>query len=352
MNTQKHYNLTIDILRILSVVCVILIHTSTKSLQIIGHDIQAAPFTLFINQFVRFSVPLFFFISGFVLELNYGNHTNAVTFYRKRLNRLLVPYIFWSFLYFVGFQLSHVWSIGERNFIGALITGTSAYHLYFIPSLVLFYAFFPLLHRYYTIITKGVVLVVIFMVEMILLHYDYYIHLLHIDSFLRVAIFNVFIFLFGMYAAHHDERIVAFTKKWKNPLIILFIIVSAVVFAEAWHFYLKTENYLFIYNQWRPSMLIHCVLIIALLYTALQKTQRYMHIVKKLSALSLFVYFIHVVVLEHVWKILLNPMINTWGEKIVSQVWFDVLFLVLVTGISLGVAFLAHKIPKLNLLTG
>jgi len=47
---------------------------------------------IFLNQIARFAVPMFFMISGFVLELNYDGNTGFWQYLKKRFSRIFIPY--------------------------------------------------------------------------------------------------------------------------------------------------------------------------------------------------------------------------------------------------------------------
>ena len=79
----KQYKVGIDVLRIIAILAVVLIHTTTKTLQISPNALLVVPFTLVLNQVSRFAVPLFFMISGFVLELNYNSSEKYITYLKK-----------------------------------------------------------------------------------------------------------------------------------------------------------------------------------------------------------------------------------------------------------------------------
>ena len=104
-----------------------------------------------VNELSNFAVPVFFMISGLVLFYRYFDTWktgDALSFYRKRLQYILIPYAIWSLFYHwfyrwldqPGAVLFH-----PHEFIGELIRGDAGYHLYFIVIIVQFYAIFPIL---------------------------------------------------------------------------------------------------------------------------------------------------------------------------------------------------------------
>lgn len=100
----------------------------------------------------RYSVPSFFFISGYGLActdkgLLSGSRLNYIDFMKKRLRGAGLPYLSWSLFYMLYF-----WLILPPGFVSwnplhvayVLFFGLGCYHLYFMVILLWFYASYPL----------------------------------------------------------------------------------------------------------------------------------------------------------------------------------------------------------------
>ena len=140
-------NTIIDNLRGICMLGVIGIHIGSLAL---------APnnFTLYLLLEIlsRYSVPSFFFISGYGLActdkgLLSGSRLNYIDFMKKRLRGAGLPYISWSLFYMLYF-----WLILPPGFVSwnplhvayVLFFGLGCYHLYFMVILLWFYASYPL----------------------------------------------------------------------------------------------------------------------------------------------------------------------------------------------------------------
>lgn len=140
-------NTIIDNLRGICMLGVIGIHIGSLAL---------APnnFTLYLLLEIlsRYSVPSFFFISGYGLActdkgLLSGSRLNYIDFMKKRLRGAGLPYLSWSFFYMLYF-----WLILPPGFVSwnplhvayVLFFGLGCYHLYFMVILLWFYASYPL----------------------------------------------------------------------------------------------------------------------------------------------------------------------------------------------------------------
>ncbi|MDP2649244.1 MAG: acyltransferase, partial [bacterium] len=300
----------------------------------------------FFNQILRFAVPLFFMISGFVLELNYPFHQNYLTYLKKRFNRIFLPYLFWSAIYYFFVYKTHTIS-----FLQSLLTGNASYQLYFIPALLIFYIIFPLIHRYYKFLAKPKAMIALGTVELCLLAFDYYINPLPFFYPLSIAVLNFYIFLLGMVFSHHHKVLFELIKKWKFILISLFVVLSFTVFFEGKILYMNTHNYLYVYIQWRPSILIYTLVVAGLLYAFFNGGNKFYRIIHGLSKLSFFAFFIHVIILELFWFAIGNNLFHTTGGRF-SKFWFDPLFFLSVAALSYLFAYLIRKIPYLSKITG
>ena len=140
-------NTIIDNLRGICMLGVIGIHIGSLAL---------APnnFTLYLLLEIlsRYSVPSFFFISGYGLActdkgLLNGSRLNYIDFMKKRLRGAGLPYLSWSLFYMLYF-----WLILPPGFVSwnplhvayVLFFGLGCYHLYFMVILLWFYASYPL----------------------------------------------------------------------------------------------------------------------------------------------------------------------------------------------------------------
>lgn len=338
---KKTYNIAIDGMRIVAILAVIAIHTTTRILEASDFNLQGYSFSLFINQASRFAVPLFFMISGFVLELNYSYNQSYLGYLQKRLTKIFLPYLFWSAIYYFFIYTKHTISFFQTLFVGA-----ASYQLYFIPTLIIFYILFPLIHRNYRFIANKWILIILGLVQLFLLYQEYYIEPLPYFYPVSIAFLNFYIFILGMVFSR-NLNLLQKIGKWKILLSALFIILAFVVFFEGKLLYLKTHNYLFFYSQWRPSVFFYSVVLASLMYVLFNKNNLNKTFVKNLSRLSFFVFFIHVIVLETFW--------HTFGHRAFSsipEVLFNLLFFFCVIGGSYAIAYAAHKSPYLSKLSG
>lgn len=134
-----------DVIRAGAALAVIAIHVTAGYMD--------SPLAYLGNHLVRFAVPLFIIISGFLLNWSVADsfELSTMAFYRQRLHRILLPYLTWTVIYcLLNFYLLHLHdprllltTIGK-----ALLMGNAYYHLYFIPIILQLYLLYPWLKRW------------------------------------------------------------------------------------------------------------------------------------------------------------------------------------------------------------
>ena len=144
-------NQIIDDLRGICMLGVIGIH--------VGSFVLEAPYPnsflyMLLEILSRYSVPAFFFISGYGLFCQYRPETTIayLPFLKKRLQSVGLPYVIWSLFYLLYFSAVMPGCINWQpaNILFLLFYGLSCYHLYFMVILLWFYFTFPLWHKLFS----------------------------------------------------------------------------------------------------------------------------------------------------------------------------------------------------------
>ncbi len=337
----------IDAMRAVSILAVILIHTTTRVLESVHYDLNNYQWTLFLNQLSRFAVPLFILISGFVLELSHNINGDWITFYKKRLSKIFIPYLFWSALYYLL-----VYTDNSDNFIQVLLKGNASYQLYFIPSLCLFYLLFPILHKAYKLISNIFIFLGLSYLELSLMYRDYFIQQFRVADPIRIFVLNYIFFVLGMVMARNKDVLFKFVSKYKYYLLTLFLIFTVYIFKEGKTQYFLTYNIKAFYSQWRISVLIYTLSIFGFIYYLFSQEKFQLKLFSALSKLSYFVFFVHVLVLEVIWKLFGFKLFLLTTNNPIAKLFFDPVFFVIVTLISFAIAYSVHKVRYLVRITG
>ncbi|GAA4548294.1 acyltransferase [Amycolatopsis samaneae] len=222
----------IDLFRLITFACVILIHVvvSTNYPQDVPANAVAA--------LLHFTREAFFALTGFVLVYQYRDRPpRASGFWRRRFPLVAVPYLAWS-VFFWGYSLvttgEPAGSVGTRlAALGReLIEGSAWYHLYFLLVTMQVYLLFPLLlkllratrgrHRYVLLVSGalevGVALFMTYPPEGVT--YDTISYLF--STILPYQFFTVL----GAVAAMHFETLHAWVRAHRGSLAVALVAVG------------------------------------------------------------------------------------------------------------------------------
>lgn len=139
----------INYLRVIATVSVIFLHVSAE----IPTLYKKIPDDIwwignFFDSAVRFCVPLFLMISGALLL---GKKINTTDFLKKRIWRVLLPFLFWSLIYIalnVVFKLYTGEKINVLEYVFNQLHYGSANHLWFVYMILGVYLFVPIINSW------------------------------------------------------------------------------------------------------------------------------------------------------------------------------------------------------------
>jgi surface polysaccharide O-acyltransferase-like enzyme len=141
----------INNLRLIALFAVIMLHCSSPLLA----DYGKAPYNQwlaadFYNALTRFAVPVFVMITGALLL---GKEEDVFVFLKKRLGRVVAPFLFWSLVYVAyAFYIDeipytgHAW-VTVKQVLHQLKYGSS-YHLWYVYMLIGLYLIIPVLGKF------------------------------------------------------------------------------------------------------------------------------------------------------------------------------------------------------------
>ena len=323
-------NTIIDNLRGICMLGVIGIHIGSLAL---------APnnFTLYLLLEIlsRYSVPSFFFISGYGLActdkgLLSGSRLNYIDFMKKRLRGAGLPYLSWSLFYMLYF-----WLILPPGFVSwnplhvayVLFFGRGCYHLYFMVILLWFYASYPLWRQLLRIIIHKSIpfmLVLLFIFQLAFnwwtTHpglntagwsviaknfFDYRLNYLPLHYLL--------IFMSGGLAACYWEKFIALLRRYSAMVCMIFA-ASMAWDVQSCYEAVTVKGYTLIdlantYHQLSPQGLCYTVGSLLFFCLALDWLERkaqsegslakpFYKAISILSAYSMLIYFVHPLLLD------------------------------------------------------
>lgn len=338
-----------DILRALATLAVIGIHVS-------ANYAGTSSGGLFFNQVVRFAVPMFVIISGYLLHLRdlSASRTESVRwFYQKRFSKILWPYLLWTVFYTLLTQyLLKIWpdpllliaAVGKH-----LLWGTAGYHLYFMVIIMQCYLLYPLL-RVWLQRYPHKALLILFVIGAVcqVLLYLHSIgrhplpHIAYPQVYMRAFPSWIFYFGLGMYVAQFRAQIesglaarrMLWGLLWAASLLVL-LWESRVTGSFA--------------SSAKPTILVYAVISFFFFYSmALQCRAAEMRFTEWFSRQSFLVYLSHPVVL-----LFLERIVNKIGRP---YTWAGVsgmlLLYAMTVVITVGAIYVLRFFPGISWLGG
>lgn len=329
---------------------------------------------LFLEILSRYSVPSFFFISGYGLActdkgLLSGSRLNYIDFMKKRLRGAGLPYLSWSLFYMLYF-----WLILPPGFVSwnplhvayVLFFGLGCYHLYFMVILLWFYASYPLWRRLLRIIIHQSIPFMLVLLFVFQLAFNWW--TTHPDlntagwSVLAKNFFDyrlnylplhyLLIFISGGLAACYWQKFIALLRRY-SVIVCLIFAASVAWDVQSCYEAVTVKGYTLIdlantYHQLSPQGLCYTVGSLLFFCLALDWLERkaqsegslakpFYKAVSILSAYSMLIYFVHPLLLD--W---LSSAYNHFG--IIMTVKKVALSYVLLVLGSLGFSILLTKI--------
>ncbi len=228
-----------DYIKGIAMLGVIFIHVSANSLRPFDSLTDGGLFFI-INQLGRFSVPVFFMLSGlFLFYRYYDNESFPIkSFYKKRTMYIVIPYLVWSFAYLLYGNMIHPETSPHtgKQVIEAIFFGGSYYHLYFLIVMVQFYLLLPVLvwaFRKIGGLTLVSVTLLLTVVAQSMTWWEVTQNISWLQSYTENAMnyFHLWLFYFclGGWIGQQGDRIQSLMNKIPFPAVALLFLTSTVV---------------------------------------------------------------------------------------------------------------------------
>lgn len=279
---RREHVAEIDLLRAISALAVVLIHVTAIPLSMADPASRSMAFYGFWNQWSRFSIPAFVFISGLVLAHVYGNRpVDLRRFYGARIRSIVVPYLAWSLFYW-GLRQVLSRNLSPAGLATALAAwprevalGTAMYHLYFLLLILQFYLLYPLLARTLTPVRIRWALAAALALQLGIHIRSYYVLRPPASPALaalwpwqdRLFPAWIFFFVLGMYAGMNLDRFRQQVRRWLPALGAVTALLLAFM---VWEFLAKVRipgfSVAAAATSLRPSGFLYSVLATALIF--------------------------------------------------------------------------------------
>lgn len=299
-------NYTIDTLRTIAILLVVLLHVSAEY---VNYGMENSTYDVsfwignIVDSFSRICVPIFVLISGMFLI---GRNENFIQFYKKRASRILIPLVIWSIIYLI---YSAILSYVANNtfdiitLIKATILGKPFYHMWYLYMLIGLYLVTPILNNNISKISrKSLWIVAILLLIFGMVNSSYDLILKNRPIFILWFMNYLGYFILGFLLKDYNK------KTSSKSLFIMYLIsgfiISILSFYTAKHF----DN-LYFYGYLTPFVIIASISIFMLF----QQINFKENLFSKISHLTLGIYVIHAGILHAF----------VWGLRILDIHVFD-----------------------------
>lgn len=296
MEKKRYKELTV--LNFILCFFVVFIHTSTSCISDYREKSFLQIFFYFLNRAMTFVVPGFLFLSAVKASLTYDEKSfKYLKFLGKKIKNVYLPYVIISAMFFFIYAKLGYYAFDLKYFLSQLLWGRVSYHLYYIPLLMQFFIFFPLVNYLFKKFNNEMVLVlsvlfnicynIFFGKILIIFGLDAEVFNLYKD---RILLTYFFVWIFGQYVGYNYEKYILFINK--HIKIISFSYFFFVIY-HILHLYLQDLNLLGYYNNIN-TMIFWVLSIIMFLYISQKFSDtKFFELSKYFSKSTYYIYLIH-----------------------------------------------------------
>ncbi len=283
-------NRQLDFMKVVAALAVVCLHVSAEVVTK-APDVASSSWQIgnLIDSYSRWCVPVFVMISGALLLTNPNGQT-AIEFYKKRLNRLLTPLIFWSLFYIIlTARLNNDFSIEDA--LHRIKTGKPYFHLWYLYMLFGLYIITPLLRIIIQVSSRSDRFV--HMIFWFMIAFTYSIYVTFETIFIAYTVSYIGYFLAGNYLSNIQTEI-------NRKLLMLGAMVSGFIISYmVSYLYADLGRYSWelMYNYANPLVVMMSICIFIILSNVRIESVW----ISKLSMVTFGIYLIH-----PFWMVLLN----------------------------------------------
>jgi len=334
---EKNY-LWADDLRAFATIGVIVLHVSAKIVNQFG-TVSVSDWWIgnVFDSLVRFCVPIFLMLTGaLILPKTY----RLKTFFKKRIARILLPFLFWSLIY-IAYKIYLKWEQGYEMdlwqtysyIVYQLKTGAS-YHLWYVYMLIGIYLVIPLISKWIVNSSgKEIFYYIIVWICVLLLN------LPAINSFVPNIDFSYFSGYLGYPVLGYLLAHKIGSKRAQPIGIALFVVGTTATMLGTYvssHYDGTFNGYFYIYLS--PNVIVASAGVFLFFRHHSLPLGKLRCVTNRIGKYSFGIYLSHVFVLERLFD---NGLIPSFINPVIGIPCVAMLCLVL----SFAITYLLHKIP-------
>ena len=349
-----------DVLRAIAIIGIVFCHVSVF---FVSRDINSSNLYIsaFFDCFREFSIPIFVMLSGALLI---GKKDSLQKFFKKRLSRLFIPFLFWVLIYIIytSFHIYHGFNLANAKGLLLGNAGTIGVHFWFVWMIIIAYIGIFIINKIIQMESDKIIgfakkfIPILAMVSVI------YIGICHFTSFnpyndklIYYLSFLAYI-LIGCFLAKCD-----FLEKRIDRKYLIIITAALFIGTYLWYIFCFVVPRSHLVHQFVALGYFNLRILFMsanafLLFKYLSKTKSFEAMENKslgkvftlISNYSYGIYLAHYLILYDL-KVNLIKVINfSQGNPLI---WIPIL-VILTTGISLIILAILDRIPYLDKVTG
>jgi hypothetical protein len=266
---------------------------------------------------LRFGRSLFVFVTGMLLFYWYKHRpVDWRKFWQKRWFSIILPYMIWTGIYTIVTYKTFDPTVLLQEFVHSLVTGSSFYHLYYIPVFLQLNLLFMLSKSFLERYLRFPLLVVIMLLQMGIYSFFTYLfvtpgvpgidwnhsagtallHHLYVNG--QTYVFNyLFYFMLGAYAGLYVDTWRKWVYRLRYVSFLLLLLMSGVLIGR---YVTGQVTYLEGLNIFHPLYLLYTLSFITFLYPISRSLGHHPVVKERLSGLAkhnMAIYLVHPLVL-------------------------------------------------------
>lgn len=234
----------IEYLRGFAALAVIAVHSSMNFTLLPAVNLLGL-LNVFVYITAHFAVPVFIFISGWVLALRYSGAYSVPDYYRRRARTILPPYLVFSGLFLLVPVEGAIRFAGVPDpgaVAGALLMGTAAYHLWFFVLIIQLYLLYPLVIGGYNVFDRaGAALFLLLALLFCQVLWNMGAHALGAFAgpewyrvLIRLFPSHLFYFVLGIHVARHTDRFRSVLRSLSLARILAAAVAAGLLIGGVW----------------------------------------------------------------------------------------------------------------------
>lgn len=212
-------------MRFIACLAVITVHITATGVTGYIHGSFPHIVMLIINRSLKFTTPIFIFLSGVTSFYSYRKKEfKYFPFIIKRLEKVVVAYLIWCFIYYYAYIKLGIHNAFDLNFfIENIRLGTMSYHLYFVIIIIQMYIVGPIFYKMLKDSKKQIpILIVSAVITMLSAEF------LRFEYSDRIFVKYMFFYMLGIYVTLEYDKFIGFMKRYKYLIAVGYVVAAAI----------------------------------------------------------------------------------------------------------------------------